>query len=84
MIDAFMSKHPGFLLSVDIDEAYGHFVMVYDYAKRRPRELRQPEDWRSHLGGMYYLSHCMQNNVHAVRQGIVHICECEGKIFVAT
>ena len=78
LIEAWMSKHPNFLLSVDIDEVYGHFVMIYDYAKRRPGNLKTDADWRSHLGGMYYLSHAMQNNIHACREGIVHICECEG------
>ena len=80
LIEAWMNKHPGFLLSVDVDEIHGHFIMVYDYAKRRPGEIKTPEDWRDHLGGMYYLMHAMQNNVHAIREGIVHICECEGEL----
>ena len=78
MIEAFMNLHPNFLLSVDIDETLGHFVLIYDYAKRRPGNVKSDRDWRNHLGGMYYLMHAMQNNVHAVRQGVVHICECEG------
>lgn len=78
LIEAWMALHPSFLLSVDIDEIRGHFVMIYDYSKRKPANLKTDEDWRSHLGGMYYLSHAMQNNIHACREGIIHICECEG------
>ncbi|CAB9525563.1 expressed unknown protein [Seminavis robusta] len=78
LVNAFMNKHPGFLLSVDIDETHGHYVMIYDYARRKPHEVKTEEDWRGHLGGMYYLMHALQNNIHACREGIVHICECEG------
>jgi len=77
LIDEWMCLHPGFLLSVDIDETYGHCVMIYDYAKRRPNDIQTEAHWRSHLGGMYYLQHAMQHNIHSCREGIVHVCECK-------
>ena len=76
LIEGFMSKHPGFLLSIDMDENHGHFVFVYDYAKRRPNDLKTDADWRNHLGGMYYMMQCQQINIHACREGVVHIIEC--------
>lgn len=45
--------HPGFLLSVDWDEMNGHFVAVYDFAKRNPKAVDLPEEWRIHLGNKF-------------------------------
>jgi hypothetical protein len=76
-----MDKHPGMCLSIDYDPQFGHFVVVYDYAKRRPENIDFPEDWRVHLGGFYYMAQSMTSDLHAIREGIVHICECEGMGF---
>lgn len=77
---AFMRKHPGFLLSVEWDANGGHFVVVNDYAKRRSEgsDFRFPEDWRIHLGGLYYLAQALTTHPLAIREGVVHIVECEG------
>lgn len=78
LLEQFMRKHPGFVLSVDYDAAHGHFIIVYDYAKRNPSAIDFPHDWRVHLGGFFYLFQAMQSNIVSMREGLVHICECEG------
>lgn len=78
LLRQFFEKHPGFVLSVDYDRNHGHFVIVYDYAKRKPKAIDFPKDWRIHLGGFFYLFQAMQYNIVSMREGLVHICECEG------
>lgn len=40
--------------------------------------MDEPEDWRIHLGGLYYCWNALHSNILACREGVVHICECEG------
>lgn len=78
LLRAFMIQQQGFLLTVDVIPGHANFVFVYDNAKIRPTALNTPEDWRTYLGGLYYLFQCMHSNVEACRQGVVHVGECEG------
>ena len=71
-------QQPWFMVSVDYSPNHGHFILVYDYARFNPSAVDFPEDWRIFLGGMYYIHQLCQSNLMACRQGLVHICECEG------
>ena len=46
-----------------------------------PAAVDLPTDWRVLLGGLYYCHQLVQCNLMACREGLVHICECEGMSF---
>ena len=75
---AFHQQQPWFVLDVEYEPQHGHFVCVYDYGVVNPKAVRLPEEWRVYLGGLYYIFQLLQANLGSVREGLVHICECEG------
>ena len=72
-------QQPWFVLDVEYEPQHGHFVWVYDYAVVDPSKVRLPEEYRAYLGGLYYVFQLLQANLGSIREGLVHICECEGK-----
>ncbi|CAB9505365.1 expressed unknown protein [Seminavis robusta] len=78
LLRKFTIQQPWFVLDVEYEAPLGHFVCVYDYGVLDPSKVDFPEDWRIYLGGLYYIFQILQSNLGAVREGIVHIVECEG------
>ncbi|CAB9525560.1 expressed unknown protein [Seminavis robusta] len=78
LIKGFLRQQEGFLLTIDVDREKGHFVWVYDTAKIAPERCDYPDDWQIYLGAMYYQMNAMHSNMFAIREGVVHIGECEG------
>jgi len=77
LIKGYMELHKGFVLSIESDFQNGHFVIVYDYKHRNSTTIDMPKDWRIHLGGFYYMCQAITAHFLAIREGVVHICECK-------
>ena len=75
----FQKQQPWFVLDVEYEPQFGHFVCVYDYGVCDPAAaLKMPDDWRIYIVGLYYVFQLLQANIGAIREGLVHIVECEG------
>ena len=76
MITDFTQKNPDGLLSVAYDEEKENYGLIYD--RTRLFNLLAKDDWRPHLGAVFYLFNCFCPDPHSMRQGIFLIAECEG------
>ena len=80
---AFQKQQPWFVLDVEYEPEFGHFVCVYDYGVMDPdAAMKMPEDWRTYIVGLYYIFQLLQANLGSIREGLVHIVECEGMFWV--
>ena len=78
-LEEFQKQQPWFVLDVEYEPQFGHFVCVYDYGVCNPDvAMKMPEDWRTYIVGLYYVFQLLQANIGAIREGLVHIVECEG------
>lgn len=78
-LEDFQKQQPWFVLDVEYEPRFGHFVCVYDYGVMDPdAAMKMPNDWRTYIVGLYYIFQLMQANIGAIREGLVHIVECEG------
>jgi hypothetical protein len=71
-------QQPGYILAFDLAPNGRNYTAVIDFAKKRPSNVNSDEDWRVYLGGFYYMLTAACSNLTTIREGIVHLCECDG------
>lgn len=78
-LEAFQKQQPWFVLDVEYEPQFGHFVCVYDYGVVNHKAAsKMPGDFRIYIVGLYYIFQLLQANIGSIREGLVHIVECEG------
>jgi CRAL/TRIO domain len=71
-------QQPGYILAFDVSPNGRNYTVVIDMAAKRPSATKSDEDFRVYLGGFYYMLTAACSNLTAIREGVVHICECDG------
>ena len=71
-------QQPGYILGFDLAPNGRHYTVTFDFAASIPILVKTDEDWRIYLGGFYYMLSAACANLTNIREGLVHLVECDG------
>lgn len=76
MLEAWTLQHPGMLLSIEKLASSQNYVGVLDWGAFYPSRLVTHEDFRTLLGGLYYMFEALNCQLQSIRSGYSMLVEC--------